>query len=119
MEAIQSTQSPSPTAPFRLIAAPHELVPLLATVRDHAEIALDTEADSLHHYYEKLCRVQLSIGGEHWVIDPLAEGLDLSDLLRLLEERLLILHGADDDLRMWRRAWGFRPPRLFDTMLAA
>ena len=34
---------------------------------DTAErVALDTEADSLHNYFEKVCLVQLSLGGEHY-----------------------------------------------------
>ena len=35
------------------------------------KVALDTEADSLHNYFEKVCLVQLSFGGEHYLI-PLA-----------------------------------------------
>ena len=35
------------------------------------KVALDTEADSLHNYFEGLSG-QLSFGGEHYLIDPLA-----------------------------------------------
>ena len=82
-------------------------------------VALDTEADSLHNYFEKVCLVQLSFGGEHYLIDPLA-GLDLNGLSEALADKPLILHGGDYDLRMMRASMGFRPRReVFDTMIAA
>ncbi len=87
---------------------------------DRAErVALDTEADSLHNYFEKVCLVQLSLAGEHYVVDPLA-GLDLGGFLAALANKPLIVHGGDYDLRMMRASMGFRPRRdVFDTMIAA
>jgi ribonuclease D len=83
------------------------------------EVALDTESDSLHNYFEKVCLVQLSLGGEHYVVDPLA-GLELMGFLEALAEKPLVLHGGDYDLRMMRASMGFRPRReVFDTMIAA
>ena len=40
-------------------------------------VAVDTEADSLHNYFEKVCLIQLSLGEAHYILDPLV-GLDLS-----------------------------------------
>jgi len=82
-------------------------------------LALDTEADSLHHYFEKVCLIQISAGAEHVIVDPLA-GLDLSPLLRLLSNKSLTMHGAAYDLRILRASFGFRPTApVFDTLLAA
>jgi ribonuclease D len=82
-------------------------------------VAVDTEADSLHSYFEKVCLVQLSFGGEHYLVDPLCD-LDLTGFSEALAEKPLILHGGDYDLRMMRAAMGFRPRRdVFDTMIAA
>ena len=82
-------------------------------------IALDTEADSLHNYFEKVCLIQLSLGGEHYLVDTLCD-LDLIGFSEALAEKPLILHGGDYDLRMMRAAMGFRPRRdVFDTMIAA
>src|SRR6267143_1357313 len=53
-----------------------ELLPLLERVD---RVAVDTEADSLHCYYEKLCLVQLSLSGNDYLIDPLAD-FDLAPL---------------------------------------
>ena len=81
-------------------------------------VALDTEADSLHAYPEKLCLIQISIGEEDWLIDPLAP-LELAPLWAALKRHPLILHGADYDLRLLRKNHGFVPERIFDTMLAS
>lgn len=82
-------------------------------------VALDTEADSLHNYFEKVCLIQLSLGDEHYIVDPLA-GMELSGFLAALAVKPLILHGGDYDLRMMRASMGFSSRReVFDTMIAA
>jgi ribonuclease D len=81
-------------------------------------VALDTEADSLHSYPEKLCLLQLSIPDADVLIDPLA-GLNLQPLWQVLRGRELIMHGADYDLRLLRRGFHFVPAAVFDTMWAA
>jgi ribonuclease D len=92
---------------------------LIERMRASERIALDTEADSLHNYYEKVCLIQLSLGGEHYLIDPLA-GLDLTGFLEALATKPLIVHGGDYDLRMLRVSLGFIPRAdVFDTMIAA
>jgi len=84
-----------------------------------ARVALDTEADSLHHYYEKICLIQLAVAGDNYIVDPLA-GLDLAGLLGALDGKELVLHGADYDLRLLRSSLAFTPRGpIFDTMLAA
>jgi len=82
-------------------------------------VALDTEADSLHSYYEKVCLIQLAADGEAYIVDPLA-GLALSGLLDVLAAKTLLFHGADYDLRMLRASLRFRPRgEVHDTMIAA
>ncbi len=81
-------------------------------------IAVDTEADSLHCYFEKLCLIQISFDERDLLVDPLA-GLDLQPLFGVLSTKLLILHGADYDLRLMRRTGFSEPGAVFDTMIAA
>jgi ribonuclease D len=94
------------------------LTALLPQLRAAKWIALDTEADSLHAYPEKLCLLQISVEGCDALLDTLAP-LDFAPLLRLLHEHELILHGSDYDLRLLRKTFGFVPKRIFDTMLGA
>lgn len=89
-----------------------------AVLRPDDPFAIDTEADSLHHYKESVCLVQLAQAGFHFLIDPLAD-LPLAPLWKKLGNSVWILHGADFDLRMMRRIHAQEPGAVFDTMLAA
>lgn len=92
---------------------------LLEQIRDAERIALDTEADSYHHFYPKVCLIQLSTEDSHFIIDPLA-GFDLQDFFEILCRKNLVLHDAGYDLRMLKSSFGFEPKgEIFDTMLAA
>jgi len=95
-----------------------ELRRFLTRLRDAAWVAVDTEADSLHAYPEKLCLIQVSTASEDRLVDPLAS-LDLLPFLEALSEHELIMHGADYDLRLLRKHHAFVPGSIFDTMLAA
>ena len=83
-------------------------------------LALDTEADSLHHYPEEVCLIQASFGGRDLLIDPLAD-VDVTVLgPRLADPDLRkILHGADYDLRVLHRDFGLELYGVFDTMIAS
>src|SRR5438067_5834715 len=129
--------------PSDLIATDAQLAELLEKINAVDRVAVDTEADSLHSYREKLCLLQITVPAvagidnagpdvetasdtrdhrsrlQHDVIvDPLAN-LDLQPLRQALEDREIVLHGGDYDLRMLRRGLNFTAQRIFDTMIAA
>lgn len=107
------------TLEYQLVETPAALEECVALLRGAPEAALDTEADSLHHYFQKVCLIQISVQNRHFVVDPLAR-MDLKPLLDALRPVNLILHGADYDLRMLRLSYDFTPEgEVFDTMLAA
>lgn len=98
-----------------------ELVERVHKVRasaEHFRSCLDTEADSLHHYQEKLCLIQLAFGDEMALVDPLALP-DQSALIEALDEGEVWFHGADYDLTLLRRTYGWTPRRVRDTQIAA
>ncbi|GAB4176454.1 MAG: ribonuclease D [Terrimicrobiaceae bacterium] len=101
-----------------MISDSSALTDLIGRLAKEPRIALDTEADSLHSYFEKLCLIQLSIPGCDELIDPLA-GIDLQPLFSAIEGRRIVFHGADYDLRLIARVLSFQPADLFDTMIAA
>ena len=72
----------------------------------------------MHCYFEKLCLIQISIPGHDFLVDPLAD-FSLEPLYKTLCRKELILHGADFDLRLMRRAGQMQASRIFDTMIAA
>ncbi len=112
MSALSAASTPP------LISTAEGLARILPLLGEHARIAIDTEADSLHCYYEKLCLIQISAGGEDLLVDPLA-GFSLTPLFETLDGKELIFHGADYDLRLLRRVGYGGPARIFDTMIAA
>jgi ribonuclease D len=105
------------------IARPDALAELVLRLGDVAEVALDCEADSFHHYHEKLCLLQLTFVADgvpaNFVVDPLAAGIDLRPLLDVLGQKRLLLHAADNDLRMLGLRWEFSAREIFDTFIAA
>ncbi len=101
-----------------MISDPQGLADLIARLTPLSRIALDTEADSLHSYFEKLCLIQISTEHENMLVDPLA-GFSLQPLYEALAKRRLVLHGADYDLRMLHRGGQFVATDIFDTMIAA
>jgi ribonuclease D len=116
---VSAPSLPSGRAPL-FVASEEALAGLLFRLDGHgaAPVAVDTEADSFHHYFEKVCLVQVGLGPDAFLADPLA-GLDLAPLFLRLAARPLLMHGADYDLRLLYRGYGFRASSLFDTMIAA
>jgi ribonuclease D len=85
-----------------------------------AQVAVDTESNSLFAYREQVCLVQFSAGEKDYLLDSLA----LQDL-RCLEPLFAspaiekVFHAAEYDLICLRRDFGFTFTNLFDTMVAA
>lgn len=103
-----------------IVTAPERLAEVAVRIGSEKEIALDLEMDSLHHYREKVCLMQISTRTESWLIDPLALS-DLSPLAVHLNDPgiLVVMHGADYDVRSLHRDFGIEITRLFDTMIAS
>ena len=114
----------SPTRDFEFISTQEHLEAWVAGSEQHLQntgetrVCLDTEADSLHHYHEKLCLLQVACGGRFALVDPLAVS-DVSSLLALLDRYELWFHGADYDLTMLRRTYAWEPRVVRDTQIAA
>src|SRR3977135_1116110 len=94
---------------------PDDLQALARELEAAGALAIDTEADSLHHYPGKLCLVQLADArGRGHLVDPLALR-DLSPLGRALADpdTLKVLHAADNDLAYLKRLYGVTDTSLF------
>ncbi len=53
-----------------MITTVEALKDFVVLLRQATRVALDTEADSMHCYFEKLCLVQISIPGHNPVRHP-------------------------------------------------
>jgi ribonuclease D len=109
-----------PEAPTWIRTSP-ELRRLGRELAGAEAVALDTEADSLHHYPERLCLVQVADAqGRVSLVDPLALP-DLEPLRPVCADPATakVLHSAENDLAYLKRDFGFTFANIFDTMLAA
>ena len=85
-----------------------------------AWVGLDTEFVRERTYWPQLALVQMAIGDEILLIDPLAPGI--ADALRpLLADPavLKVMHSASEDLVALSHDCGALPAPLFDTQIAA
>lgn len=107
------------SASYKYIDTPEALEALIQDLKPLHSVALDTEADSFHHYQTKVCLIQLSFDGNTYIVDPLTP-IDIHSLLDELADKELIIHDAGYDLRLLHADFGFRPKNgVFDTKLAA
>ena len=103
------------------IRTPAEAEALARELRGLPAVAVDTEADSLHHYPERLCLIQLADpGGRVFFVDTLVL-LDLEPLRRLFADpaTVKVFHSGDNDVVYLKRRFGLAFAGLSDTMLAA
>jgi ribonuclease D len=101
-----------------VIASDSQLADILPRLHPFERVAVDTEADSLHCYFEKLCLIQLTFDGQDYLVDPLAP-VDLQPLCTALAGKEIVLQGMDFDLRLLRRTLNFAVREVFDTVIAA
>ena len=106
--------------PLVMIEDDAALAELCARLQNEPVIGVDTEADSFHHYKERLCLVQVSDPTTDYIIDPLKLS-NLDPLKEVLEapEVVIILHGGDYDVVSLKRDYGIQIRNIFDTMIAA
>lgn len=92
---------------------------LLDTVAAEPRVALDTESNGFHAYFEKVCLVQIATEHADWAVDVLA--VPFAPLVPLLADadREVILHAAEYDVLCLKRDHGLVFGRIFDTHAAA
>jgi len=104
---------------YRLITDPEALKAATERLRGEKLLAFDLEADSMHHYREQVCLLQISSDSENLIVDPLACP-DFSTFAPIFADPAIVkvFHGADYDVRMLHRCFGIEINNLFDTMIA-
>ena len=110
----------SALADYLLIENDADLRNIIPELEGEAAIGVDLEADSMFHYQEKVCLVQISTQSLNILIDPLS-AKDLSPLKPVFADPRVrkILHGSDYDIRSLYRDFGIEVRSLFDTQIAA
>ena len=114
--------SGSSAQPPELIQSPAALETLVASLAALPAIAVDTEADSLYSYFDKVCLLQFSTRGADYLVDPLALSPHaLASLAPIFADarREKVFHAAEYDILCLKRDYQFTFANLFDTMIAA
>jgi len=110
-------------ADFERIETAAELESLARELAQQKILAIDTEADSFYHYFDKTCLIQIGCKRGTYLIDPLAIGgpEELAPLGPVFASPDVkkIFHAAEYDLFVLRRDCGFTTANLFDTMISA
>ncbi|SLM30446.1 Rnd [Desulfamplus magnetovallimortis] len=102
-----------------LINSDEDLKQQCEYIETHSRIAMDIEADSMHHFKEQVCLIQMADPEKNYLIDPLTIQ-DFSALKPLCENPAItkVFHGADFDIRSLDRDFNIRINNLFDTEIA-
>jgi len=101
-----------------LVNDKNSLKKMLSVLSKAPSCVMDTEADSMHHYQEKLSLIQISVGKYHWLLDPLC-GLNIKPLWKCKALKQITFHACDYDLRLLARFYEFCPESIYDTSIAA
>jgi ribonuclease D len=104
---------------YDIIDTPSDLKTLAAALEQVPTIGVDLEADSMFHFQEKVCLIQLATAKRNVIIDTIAVR-DLAALKPVFRNPDIrkVFHGADYDVRSLYRDFDIRIHTLFDTQLA-
>jgi ribonuclease D len=104
-----------------LITTTAELAEVCARLALKSFVTVDTEFLRENTYYPLLCVAQLACQDEAFVIDTLADGIDLAPFYELManDQVTKVFHAARQDVEIvWHQA-GLIPHPIFDTQVAA
>lgn len=106
---------------MQMIESTDALKEAVHTLSTEDFVTVDTEFVRDKTYWPKLCLVQLAGTENAYIVDPLAEGMDLTPLFRLMQNPavLKVFHAARQDIEIFVNLTGDVPKPLFDTQVAA
>ena len=106
---------------MRIVTTQTELKALISELEGAPYLALDTEFLRDQTYWPKLCLIQVAAPGVEAIIDPMADGIDLSPFYALLKapQIVKVLHAARQDIEIFFHQGGVIPSPLFDSQIAA
>jgi ribonuclease D len=121
MEVLPNDEAEAQSPPPYIVVATDEcFARMLKSLAPAHRLAIDIEADSLYHYFEKVCLIQISTDTETFVLDPL-EIQQIAELAPIIADPSVekVFHAASYDVHCLRRDYGFVFKNIFDTHVAA
>jgi ribonuclease D len=110
-------------ADYEIVETPERLEELANELLGEKVIAVDTEADSFYHYFDKTCLVQVGTKKNAYLIDTLAfDGPDPMAVLAPIfasPDIQVIFHAAEYDIYVLKRDYGYTFANVYDTMISA
>ena len=93
----------------------------ITTLETAPFVTVDTEFMRESTYWSKLCLIQIASQAHEYIIDPLAEKIDLGRFYELMtnEAVIKVFHAARQDVEIIHNQSGKIPHPLFDTQIAA
>ena len=106
---------------MHIITTTQELADFAAALRERPFVAVDTEFMREKTYWPILCLIQAAAEGLEAIIDPLADGIDLTPFHEVLADASVtkVFHAARQDVEIFFQMTGAAPNPLFDTQVAA
>lgn len=106
---------------MELLSDTESLAALCMRLAKEPYITIDTEFLRETTFWPQLCLVQVAGAQEFALIDPLADGMDLSPLFELLAnpDVLKVFHAGRQDIEIFYYLTESIPQNVFDTQIAA
>src|SRR4051812_30668297 len=94
---------------------------LAGSARELGRLGLDTEFMPEGRYKPLLCLVQIVVGEQVEVLDPIVDAFDPTPLAQVLADPgvEIVLHAGRQDVAILRREWQTTFTNVFDTQVAA
>lgn len=121
MESSQNVHTKvKPDIQYTFISNDKEFRTALRQMKTAPRLAVDIEADSLYHYFEKVCLIQISTDEATFILDPLSIG-EISLLASTMADASVekVFHAPSYDFYCLRRDYDFEFRNIFDTHIAA
>jgi ribonuclease D len=117
--SIDESEVPPPP-PYTLVSTTECFHSMLEDLGQTSRLAIDIEADSLYHYFEKVCLIQISTNRSTYILDPLVN-IAIQELAPLMSNPSMekVFHASGYDVFCLRRDYGFTFANIFDTHVAA
>ena len=94
-----------------------------ASLARHPFVTIDTEFLREQTYWPELCLIQMAgpSDNEAFIVDPLADGLDLASFFDLMTDLnvIKVFHAGRQDIEIVLVKSGAIPSPIFDTQIAA
>ena len=105
---------------LKLLTSSDDLHKIVKDAASNKYISIDIEGNGFFRYPEFVCLIQLCVGEDIYLVDPLAiEDISILGIVFADQKILKILHAGDYDIRSLNRDYGFSFTNVFDTSLAA